>query len=119
MIAHLARAGSINIGEPAPGAEVVTDVVPWEGEQVRVAVSTAASAEELVMEQARLQKELAKLEAEAQRMRSRLESADFVQRAPEQVVAETRSRAEEAQRRADALRLGIEAVSARLGDAGN
>ena len=119
MIAHLARAGSINIGEPAPGAEVVTDVVPWEGEQVRVAVSTAASAEELVMEQARLQKELAKLEAEAQRMRSRLESADFVQRAPEQVVAETRSRAEEAERRADALRLGIEAVSARLGDAGN
>jgi valyl-tRNA synthetase len=119
MIAHLARAGSINIGEPAPGAELVTDVVPWEGEQVRVAVSTAASAEELAMEQTRLQKELAKLEAEAQRMRSRLESADFVQRAPEQVVAETRSRAEEAQRRADALRLGIEAVSARLGDAGN
>jgi len=116
VIANLARAGSVALGEPAPEAEVATDVVPWEGEQVRVAVSAAASVQELAKEQQRLQRDLAKLEGEAERIRGRLENADFLQRAPQHVVADTRARAEDAGRRAQALRERIAALESRLSD---
>ncbi|HUT75211.1 MAG TPA: valine--tRNA ligase [Armatimonadota bacterium] len=115
MIAHLVHASSITLGEPAGDAEVATDVIPWEGEQVRVSVSTVASAEELARERDRLQKELVTLEAELARTRGRLDNANFIARASEKVVAETRARIEDAERRAVALRERMAALASRLG----
>jgi valyl-tRNA synthetase len=112
-IAHLVRASSITLGEPPGDAEVATDVIPWEGEQVRVSVSTTASAEELAKERDRLQKELVTVEAELARTRGRLDNPGFIARAPEKVVTETRSRIEDAERRGDALRERIAALAAR------
>jgi len=115
VIAHLARAGEITIGAAPSGTDIVSDVVMQNGEHVRVAVIVSVSAEELRRERERVQKDLARLEAEAARMRARLESSDFLARAPEHVVADTRARAEDAGRRAQALRERIAALEARLG----
>lgn len=114
LIAHLAKGGRISIGEAPPGTDVVFDVVIWNGEQVRVGVFAAMSAEELRKERDRMQKELQKLETEAARMRGRLASPDFRKRAPQEVVAETGARAEEAERRAHAIRERIVTLTGRL-----
>jgi valyl-tRNA synthetase len=50
---------------------------------------------DLGQERERLQKEIAKVEAEAARIASKLENADFVAKAPADVVAENRSRLDE------------------------
>jgi valyl-tRNA synthetase len=115
LIAHLAKAGSVTIGEVPAGVEFVSDLVGWSGQQVRVAVHAEVSDAEIIKERDRLTKDLAKLINEIERMRGRLESADFLKRAPEQVVAETRARTEESESRAEVLRERIGALEARLG----
>jgi len=112
IIAHLARAGSVSIGDAPP--QVVADVIAWEGEQVRVGVSAAPSAEDLRKERQRLDKELAEVDNEAARMRARLDNENFLARAPEAVVAGTRARIEDAERRARSLRERIAALEAKL-----
>jgi len=114
IIAHLVRSESVTIGEAPPQIEGATDVLIWEGEEVRLAIAAKSSTEELAKERDRLRSELAKLEAELARVRGRLDNPDFVARAPQQAVAETRTRAEDAERRAQALRERIAAITDRL-----
>ncbi|UCH34233.1 MAG: valine--tRNA ligase [Armatimonadota bacterium] len=116
VVAHLVRAKSVSVESGAPQSDAATDVVVWEGGQVRVAVAAAVSAAELEKERDRLQKELAKLESEMNRVRGKLKNANFLKRAPAQVVADTRARAEESERHAAALRERVEALAARLGE---
>ncbi|PNG26638.1 valine--tRNA ligase [Methylocella silvestris] len=54
-------------------------------------------------EKARLAKEIGKCEAEAKKIDAKLANADFVARAPEEVVEENRERLEEARARAEKL----------------
>jgi valyl-tRNA synthetase len=115
IIAHLVRAQSVTIGEAPAHIEGATDVLIWEGEEVRLAIVTTSSVEELAKERDRLRSELAKLEAELARVRARLDNPDFVARAPQQAVLATRTRAEDAERRAQVLRERIAAITDHLG----
>ena len=67
---------------------------------------------DIAAEQARLAKEIAKLTGEAGKIESKLNNADFVSRAPEEVIEENRERLSEALSRAEKL----EAARTRLGD---
>jgi valyl-tRNA synthetase len=54
---------------------------------------------DFVAERARLQKEIAKADADIKRVDAKLGNADFMARAPEEVVDEQRERREEAEQR--------------------
>jgi len=58
---------------------------------------------DLVAERARLDKELIRIEAELTRIEAKLANADFVRRAPEEVVETERERREEAQARREKI----------------
>jgi valyl-tRNA synthetase len=59
-------------------------------------------------EKARLSKEIDKLRSEAQKIKAKLDNADFVARAPEEVVEENRERLAEAEARATKLSAALE-----------
>jgi valyl-tRNA synthetase len=98
VIRRLARASDV---QPIQGAipkgcaqavlDEITVVLPLEG------------LIDLNVERARLIKERDKLAGEAKKLRQKLGNADFVRRAPEEVVAENRERLEAAE--ADMVRL--------------
>ena len=67
---------------------------------------------DIAAEKARLAKEIAKLTGEAGKIEAKLNNADFVSRAPEEVIEENRERLSEALSRAEKL----EAARTRLGD---
>jgi len=105
-IRRLARAQSIApLAGPVPAgaAQVVLDEA--------TVVIPLAGLIDLDAERARLGRERAKAETEAEKIARKLDNADFVARAPEEVVAENRERLETAH--ADAARLT--AALARLG----
>jgi len=54
---------------------------------------------DLAAERARLEKEMSKVEADIKRVDAKLANADFIARAPEEVVAGEREKREEAQAR--------------------
>ena len=66
---------------------------------------------DLEAEKSRLAKEIAKLTGDAGKIEAKLNNADFVARAPEEVVEENRERLAEARSRAEKL----EAALGRLG----
>ena len=88
---------------PAGAAQVVLDEA--------TVVIPLAGLIDLDAERARLGRERAKADTEAEKIARKLANADFVARAPEEVVAENRERLETAH--ADAARLT--AALARLG----
>jgi len=89
---HLANASEVTLkgfDEPRPGQAAV-HVEP----EVEVHLPLAGLID-FAAEQARVEKEIARTEAELQGLRKRLDNAGFVARAPQEVVEKDRARAEE------------------------
>jgi valyl-tRNA synthetase len=108
VIAHTLRAGALRFEAAAPEGCVTF---------VAAGVTLALEVKGLIdlpAERARLAKEIAALAQEIERMERKLGNADFVARAPEEVVAENRERLAVA----EAAKSRLEAVLARLGSVG-
>ena len=90
-IKALASLSEINFSETLPdGASVLKGIAG----QLEIGLVLEKAVDQ-AQERERLQKEIAKVEAEAARIARKLENADFVAKAPAAVVAENRSRLEE------------------------
>jgi valyl-tRNA synthetase len=104
LILTLARLGAADLGEAAPAGSVPFVVGEATG------ALTVAGVIDLAAERARLAKEIATLSQEIDRIAKKLANADFVARAPEEVVEENRERLAEAQ----AAKAKLESALARL-----
>ncbi len=93
MIRRLARLSDIRSASEAPKTSVQLLV---RGE---VAALPLEGVVDIAAERARLRKELGKLESETAKIDAKLGNADFLKRAPEEVVEEQRERREEASAR--------------------
>jgi valyl-tRNA synthetase len=93
VLQRLARLGEISYADRAPQGAV----------QLLVRGETAAlplkGVIDLATERARLEKEMSKVEADIKRVDAKLGNADFLARAPEEVVDGEREKREEAQAR--------------------
>jgi valyl-tRNA synthetase len=93
VLQRLARLGEISFADRAPQGAV----------QLLVRGETAAlplkGVIDLAAERARLEKEMSKVEADIKRVDAKLGNADFLARAPEEVVDGEREKREEAQAR--------------------
>jgi len=105
-IKRLARLSEISFAAEAPGQSVQMIV------RKTLAALPLQGIVDLQAEKARLAKEIAKLTGEAGKIEAKLNSADFVARAPEEIVEENRERLTEAVSRVEKL----EAARARLGE---
>ena len=92
-IKRLARISEIAFGDAAPKGSVQLIV---RGE---VAALPLAGIVDVAAERVRLEKEMQKLEGEIAKIDAKLNNADFLKRAPEEVVEEQRERREEAEAR--------------------
>jgi valyl-tRNA synthetase len=90
---RLARLSDISFADAVPPQSVQLIV---RGE---VAALPLAGVVDLAAEQGRLQKELSRLEADIAKIEAKLGNADFLRRAPEEVVEEQRERRDEAEAR--------------------
>mgnify|MGYP001157854981 FL=1 len=90
VLRRLARLGDISYAEAVPGGSIQLIV---RGE---VAALPLAGLVDLAAERARLEKELGKLDADIARIDAKLANADFIARAPEEVVEEQKERREAA-----------------------
>jgi valyl-tRNA synthetase len=93
FIKRLARVSDVSFADSAPQGSVQLVV---RGE---VAALPLKGVVDFVAERARLEKELAKVDADIKRIDAKLSNADFLKRAPEEVVDAEREKREEAQAR--------------------
>ncbi|MDH7795257.1 MULTISPECIES: valine--tRNA ligase [unclassified Beijerinckia] len=102
MIKRLARLSDISFADAPPpeSAQMIVRGV--------VAALPLAGVVDLAAEKVRLTKEIAKEEGEVRRVDGKLNNADFVRRAPEEVVEENRERREEALSRIAKLKAALE-----------
>jgi valyl-tRNA synthetase len=92
-IRRLARLSDISFADAVPAQSVQLIV------RGGVAALPLAGVVDLAAEQGRLQKELSRLEADITKIEAKLGNADFLRRAPEEVVEEQRERRDEAEAR--------------------
>lgn len=90
VIKRLARLGDVSFAEAMPDGAVQLLI---RGEVVALPLKGVI---DLAAEKSRLDKELAKVEADIKRVDAKLGNADFMARAPEEVVEEQREKREEA-----------------------
>jgi len=102
FIKRLARLGDITFTDAAPQGAVQLVV---RGETAALPLKGVI---DLAAERARLQKEIAKVEADIKRVDAKLGNADFIARAPEDVVDGEREKREEAQARKAKLAEALE-----------
>jgi valyl-tRNA synthetase len=102
----LARWGAIQTNAAAPDGPVARIVVP--GATIHVPLTGILDAD---AERARLRKEIDKHEADAGRVRAKLGNADFVAKAPEEVVEQQRERLAETEAAAAHLRDALEELA--------
>ena len=93
VIMRLARLSSLDIAASPPPGSIQLVV------QGEIAALQLQGVIDLPAERARLEKELARIEAEIARIDGKLANADFIKRAPEEVVEGERERRAEAQAR--------------------
>jgi valyl-tRNA synthetase len=93
FVERLARVSDISFADAAPAGAVQLIV------RAEVAALPLKGVIDLAAERARLEKELQKVEADTARIDAKLGNADFVKRAPEEVVEGEREKREEAQAR--------------------
>ncbi|MCZ8099923.1 MAG: valine--tRNA ligase [Burkholderiales bacterium] len=93
MLRRLARLSSVDFADAAPGQSVQMVV------RGQVAALPLEGVVDLVAERARLVKEISRLDGEVAKVDAKLGNADFMARAPEEVVEEQRERREEADSR--------------------
>jgi valyl-tRNA synthetase len=96
-IKRLARLSEISFAAEAPAQSVQTIV------RTTVAALPLQRIIDFEAEKTRLAKEIAKLKSEADKIEAKLRNADFVARAPEEVVEENRDRREDALSRMEKL----------------
>jgi valyl-tRNA synthetase len=108
VICQTLRVASVQVVERAPDG-----AIPFVVEGATLALPVAAFID-LAAERARLSKEIATLAADVDRTAKKLANADFVARAPEEVVEENRDRMAEAQ----AAKAKLEAALQRLSGVG-
>jgi valyl-tRNA synthetase len=101
LICTLARLSDLKEAEVAPQGSA-----PFAIGEATAALSIAEFID-LAAEKARLTKEIAALEQDADRTRKKLDNPDFVKRAPEEVVEENRERLAEAEAARDKLRVAL------------
>jgi valyl-tRNA synthetase len=105
-IRRLARLSGIAFAD-APPPKSVQLIVRGE-----VAALPLEGVVDLAAEQGRLQKELSRLDADIAKIEAKLGNADFLQRAPEEVVEEQRERKEEAEARQRKIREALSRLKA-------
>jgi valyl-tRNA synthetase len=96
---RLANLSSIMVGDQPDRDSVHLDAGAW---------LPLGGVVDFAAERARLEKELAKIGADIDKIDKKLGNADFIARAPEEVVDEQRDRREEAEDRATKLRAALE-----------
>jgi valyl-tRNA synthetase len=101
-IKRLARASDISFADVAPPESAQMIV------RGTVAALPLAGVVDIAAEKTRLVKEIAKEEGEVRKVDAKLNNADFVRRAPEEVVEENRERREEALSRIGKLKSALE-----------
>ncbi|MGZ3278268.1 MAG: class I tRNA ligase family protein, partial [Caulobacteraceae bacterium] len=106
LILSLARLESVREAEAAPKG-----AAPFVIGEATGALSIAEFID-VAAEKARLAKEIAALEADAERTRKKLGNPDFVARAPEEVVEENRERLAEAEEAVAKLKAALERLQA-------
>ena len=103
-IKRLARLSDISVATEAPAQSVQLPV------RESLAALPLAGIIDFSAEKVRLEKEIAKQKSEAEKIKGKLGNADFIRRAPEDVVEEQRERLAEAESR----RVKLEAALSRL-----
>jgi valyl-tRNA synthetase len=106
VLKRLARLSGISFAEAAPRGAVQTLV------RGHVAALPLEGVIDLAAEQARLAREIGKFEGEVKKIDAKLGNADFVRRAPEEVVEENRERRAEALARIDKMRGALAQLAA-------
>ena len=101
-IKRLARASDISFADVAPPESAQMIV------RGTVAALPLAGVVDIAAEKTRLVKEIAKEEGEVRKVDAKLNNADFVRRAPEEVVEENRERREDALSRIGKLKAALE-----------
>jgi valyl-tRNA synthetase len=107
LIAQLLRVSEVAFADAAPAG-----AIPYVVSGATLALPVAEFID-IAAEKARLAKEVAALDGEAGKLRKKLDNADFVARAPEEVVEENRERLADA----ETAKSKLEAALARLGQA--
>jgi len=105
LIAQLLRVSEVGFADAAPDG-----AIPYVVAGATLALPVAEFID-LAAERARLTKEVGSLAGEVQKFRKKLDNADFIARAPEEVVEENRERLAEA----ETARAKLEAALSRLG----
>lgn len=90
-ILSLVRGRALMVGADLAGRPAIAESLLCAGEPALVAIDAAASEGELRAHQERLEKELARLAKEEQRLAQKLANAEFLARAPEPVVEKARN----------------------------
>jgi valyl-tRNA synthetase len=101
-VQRLARVASIGYADAAPAGAVQVVV------RGQIAALPLAGLLDLSAETARLQKELVKVGADISRIDAKLDNADFIRRAPEEVVDGEREKREEAAARREKIEQALE-----------
>lgn len=89
-ILSLVRGRALTVGADLSSRPAIAESLICGGRPAVVAIDAAASGEELRAHRDRLEKELARLAEEEQRLAQKLANAEFLSRAPEPVVEKTR-----------------------------
>ena len=105
-IQRLARLASIDVAAEAPASSVQ---IPVRGS---IAALSLQGIIDFAAEKARLAKEIGKLKGEAEKINAKLGNADFMRRAPEEIVEEQRERLVEAQSRQSKLEVALARLAA-------
>ncbi len=99
----LARGESLVVSAAEGDRPAVGEVIHVFGEAATVSIAVPRSREELAAQQARLEKELARLQDEEQRAAAKLSNQEFLSRAPASVIEKARAQHAEAQERRAAV----------------
>jgi valyl-tRNA synthetase len=103
-IKRLSRLSEITFASEAPPKSVRTIV------RGTLAALPLEGIIDFVAEKSRLEKEIDKLKGEAKKIAAKLDNADFVKRAPDEVVEENRERLAEAQAQCEKLEAALESL---------
>jgi valyl-tRNA synthetase len=98
----LARGEGLTLATGTP-EQAVAEVIHCFGEPAVVSIAAEVSQEELRNQQARLEKELKRLQEEEGRLAAKLANEEFTSRAPQPVVAKVQAQHSEAKERREAV----------------
>jgi valyl-tRNA synthetase len=110
----LARGEALTVVAEGTPQQALAELVHCFGEPAVVSIAAQVSVEELRQQQARLEKDLAKLQEEAQRLAAKLGNEEFTSRAPVPVVDKVRAQHAEVEEKRAALARQLAEVAREL-----